>query len=391
MMRLLKAMSLVMLCALLIPFTDLSAAGQKAVVTFPVVLQVPSAPTPFRANGKMNLVYELHATSFRAGDLMLTRVEVYTDDGSTAPIASYGEAELSGMISRPGTGGQIANPRLIAAGMRAVVYLWLTLEATASVPARLRHRLYFKIPNSSSGEDRIVEGAHVFVHRDGPIVIGPPVQGAGWVARFNGSTSFHRRGLQIVNGQAIISQRFATDWGKYGDDWKYLRSGDGSKNSDFYVYGEPLIAVADATVVDVTDNIPENDPSSTSLAIPVAFETAAGNHVVLDLGGGRYALYAHMQPGKMRVKTGDHVKRGQLLGLVGNSGNAVGPHLHFQIATSPVPLDGEGLPFVIDSFELLGVESPQSFQKLDWKPDPNSKPEKRRMEMPIDSAVVRFP
>jgi murein DD-endopeptidase MepM/ murein hydrolase activator NlpD len=98
-----------------------------------------------------------------------------------------------------------------------------------------------------------------------------------------------------------------------------------------------------------------------------------------------------MQPGKMRVHVGDHVKRGQVLGLLGNSGNAVGPHLHFHIADSPRPLDGEGLPFVIDSFEVLGVESPKAFQEGTWKPDPSFKVERRRMEMPIDSAVVRFP
>jgi murein DD-endopeptidase MepM/ murein hydrolase activator NlpD len=98
-----------------------------------------------------------------------------------------------------------------------------------------------------------------------------------------------------------------------------------------------------------------------------------------------------MQPGKMRVKVGDHVKRGQVLGLLGNSGNAVGPHLHFHIADSPRALDGEGLPFVIDSFEVLGVESPQAFKDGVWKPDPNFKVEQRRMEMPIDSVVVRFP
>ncbi|HJQ31242.1 MAG TPA: M23 family metallopeptidase [Pyrinomonadaceae bacterium] len=155
--------------------------------------------------------------------------------------------------------------------------------------------------------------------------------------------------------------------------------------------GEPLIAVADARVVEVRDDIPENDLSKSTTAVPVSFDTVAGNHVVLDIGQGRYALYAHMQPGKMRVRAGDRVKRGQVLGLLGNSGNAVGPHLHFQIADSPVALGGEGQPFVFDSFEVLGVESPQALKEGVWRPDPNFKVERRRMEMPIDSVVVRFP
>jgi len=268
-----------------------AVTAQQPSTNFPVVIQVPVPPTPFKANGKVHLVYELHVTSFRAGELLLEKVEAYRDDGSSAPLASYKDAEINGLLSRPGTGGAAAaNPRLIGAGQRAVVYLWLTMDSPAAVPAALKHRLYFKIPNSTSNDDRVVEGPPVGVHRNDNLVIGPPVHGQGWVARFNSSTSFHRRGLMVVNGQAVISQRFATDWGKYGENWQYLRSGDGSKNSDFYCYGEQLIAVADATVVEVKNDIPENDPSSNSLAIPISFETAAGNHVVLDLGGQRFAL-----------------------------------------------------------------------------------------------------
>jgi hypothetical protein len=366
--------------------------GQTPSPTFPVVLEVPIAPTPFKAQGKTHLVYELHATSFRAGDLMLSRVEVYNDNGSAgAPLASYRDAELEGLLARPGASAEITNKRLIGAGMRAVIYLWLTFDASQAVPARLRHRLYFKIPNSSNGEERVLEGAHVGVRERGLLVIGPPVRGQGWVARFNSSTSFHRRGLLLVNGQAIISQRFATDWGKYGADWKGLRSGDGSKNSDYYCYGEQVLAVADGTIVDVRDDIPENDPSSSTLAVPITLENAAGNHVILDLGEGRYALYAHLQTKSIRVKVGERVRRGQVLGLLGNSGNAVGPHLHFHIADSPQVLAGEGLPYVIDSFEVLGVESAEAFQSGSWKPDPAFKVERRRMEMPIESMVVSFP
>jgi murein DD-endopeptidase len=366
--------------------------GQTPSQTFPVVLEVPIAPTPFKAQGKTHLVYELHATSFRAGDLMLSRVEVYHDNGSAgALLASYKDAELESLLARPGASAEITNKRLIGAGMRAVIYLWLTFDSSQAVPARLRHRLYFKIPNSSNNEERALEGARVAPSKDAPVVIGPPVRGTGWVARFNSSTSFHRRGLFLIDGQAIISQRFATDWGKYGADWKGLRSGDGSKNADYYCYGEQLIAVADGTIVDVRDDIPENDPGSSTLAVPITLETAAGNHVILDLGRGRYALYAHLQTKSIRVKVGERVRRGQVLGLLGNSGNAVGPHLHFHIADSPQVLAGEGLPYVIDSFEVLGVESAEAFQSGSWKPDPSFKVEHRRLEMPIESMVVSFP
>ena len=58
----------------------------------------------------------------------------------------------------------------------------------------------------------------------------------------------------------------------------------------------------------------------------------------------RYPVYAHLQPGSLRVKLGDKVRRGQTLGLVGNSGNSTEPHLHFHITDANSPLGSEGLP-----------------------------------------------
>ena len=65
-------------------------------------------------------------------------------------------------------------------------------------------------------------------------------------------------------------------------------------------------------------------------------------------------MYAHLQPGTLRVKTGDRVKRGQTLGLVGNSGSSTEPHLHFQVMNGTSLRNPEGVPYLIDSFEVLG-------------------------------------
>jgi murein DD-endopeptidase MepM/ murein hydrolase activator NlpD len=59
--------------------------------------------------------------------------------------------------------------------------------------------------------------------------------------------------------------------------------------------------------------------------------------VILDLGGGRYAFDAHLQPGTIRVKPGDRVRTGQILDLVGNSGNSTEPHLHFHLPDGNPP------------------------------------------------------
>jgi murein DD-endopeptidase MepM/ murein hydrolase activator NlpD len=74
--------------------------------------------------------------------------------------------------------------------------------------------------------------------------------------------------------------------------------------------------------------------------------------IVLDLGRGQYASYFHLQPGSLRVKTGDHVHSGEPLARVGVSGDSNLPHLHFEVTTSPNTLAGEGVPYVIEQYRV---------------------------------------
>lgn len=108
-------------------------------------------------------------------------------------------------------------------------------------------------------------------------------------------------------------------------------------------------------------------------AVPITGETIAGNWISIDLGRNRYAFYAHLQPGSIRVRVGDRVRRGQVIGLVGNSGNSVGPHLHFHIGDANSLNGGEGIPFVFSSFDMVGQTR------------------RRALEMPLNNNVVRFP
>jgi len=124
-------------------------------------------------------------------------------------------------------------------------------------------------------------------------------------------------------------------------------TGNAQDNRSYLAYGSDVLAVADATVAAVKDGIPENVPGPTSRAVPITLDTIGGNHVVLDLGGGGFAFYAHLQPGNLRVKVGERVKAGHVLGLIGNSGNSTEPHLHFHVSNGVSPLGSEGLPYAI--------------------------------------------
>jgi murein DD-endopeptidase MepM/ murein hydrolase activator NlpD len=150
----------------------------------------------------------------------------------------------------------------------------------------------------------------------------------------------------------------------------------------------------DATVAHVQDGLPEGTPGSFPGTVTVI--NADGNSVILDLGGGRYALYAHLQPGSIRLHQGDHISRGQVRGLVGNTGNSDAPHLHFHMMDGPSPLASNGLPYVIDAFEITGraVSSSDLNDKTADTPlavVPADGQVKRTNELPANLAVVRFP
>ena len=164
------------------------------------------------------------------------------------------------------------------------------------------------------------------------IVIGPPLRGSDWLAA-NGPSNIsgHRRALVPIEGQVYIAQRFAIDWLQKREDGRTF-TGDAKDNKNYRCYGAEALAVADAVVVGVKDGIPENIPGPTSRAVPITLETVGGNFVILDLGQGRYAYLRHLQPGSLKVKLNDKVRRGQVLGLVGNSGNSTEPHLHFHVS-----------------------------------------------------------
>ena len=299
----------------------------------PLQVSVPIAPTPFLGNdGQRYLVYEVHATNFGSRDLLLGKLDVLQN---ATTLASYEGTELNSIVLQPGT-ASTPDRRTLAAGKTAVVFLWIPVKVA---PTSVRHRI-------TVGEVPL-EGAVIAPATTPAIVIGPPLDGGDWLAANGpGRNSQHRRGFVPVEGRGRIAQRFAIDWVRRNPDGRTF-SGDAKDNKSYRAYGAEVLAVADAVVSATKDGIPENIPGPASRAVPITLETVGGNYVVLDLGGGRYAFYAHLQPGSLRVRTGDRAKRGQVIGLLGNSGNSTEPHLHFHVSDGVSPLGSEGLPYAI--------------------------------------------
>jgi hypothetical protein len=355
-----------------------------------VKIVTPVMPIPVKGNGQTHLVYEMQITNLREKNLKLNRIEVYAQGNDATPLASLQDEELVSCLAGAGaTPGQ--KDKQVINGY-ALAFMWLTIDAAATVPTSLNHRLFF-IETDASGKSKesVMYGAQVTVRQDTPLVLSSPLHGLNWWAGSGPSNdSFHRRTLLPIDGRAYNPQRFATDWVKLGNNGKPWQ-GDSSKNENFYGYGAEALAVANGIVSDLKDGLPENTPHSSKRAVPVTLETAAGNYIILDLGNGRFALYAHLQPKSLRVKVGDSVRRGQVLGLVGNSGNASGPHLHFHIVDRNSPLAAEGEPFVFESFEVLGEATMEEITESGWRPQASKPPTKRQNEIPLGNTVVRFP
>jgi murein DD-endopeptidase len=301
-------------------------------------------------------------------------------------LLTLADSTLARSFGRPGIVPTGPSDRTrLAGGLRGVTWLWVPVDAQ-SPPTSVRHRITVaEVSGADSGRTHVFEGGSATVARD-VAVIGPPLRGGDWLtANGPSNESGHRRALIPIAGTPVIAQRFAIDYVRVDAAGKTV-SGDRARNENFYAQNEEAIAVADGIVVGTKDSIPENIPGVTSRAVPITLETVGGNYVILDISGGRYAFYAHLQPGSLRVRTGDRVRRGDVIGLVGNSGNSTEPHLHFHLADGITPLGAEGIPYVHDAFELLG-----RCRSLLGGCTRLAKPERRSREMPAGNMIIRFP
>jgi hypothetical protein len=137
-------------------------------------------------------------------------------------------------------------------------------------------------------------------------------------------------------------QRFAYDIVRVVDGRSHV--GDGALLEQYHCWDQPILAPAAGRVVGAVGELPDQAIGTTNANQP------AGNHVMLDLGNGEYALLAHFRQGSLKVGEGDSVVSGQELARCGNSGNTSEPHLHVHLQDSPVFGEGDGLPAVFNDY-----------------------------------------
>ena len=321
-----------------------------------------TSPHPARSiagsDGSTHLEYNLVITNGFTTDATLTELIVQDESGRELH-------KLQGDALRAATYKLLSANTTVTVPASAVVEVVVdvTLPAqSGAVPSAVGNQISYSLPDDAPFRTIIgattVNGPRVQVDTSTPTVIKPPLRGPGWLA-FNGcclSSAPHRNVLLPADdGTFRAFEMFAIDWVKVSDGAVFR--GDGSQLSDHYAYGSEIHAATAGEVVDVRTDLPEapvNESISGNATVKEPRDYP-GNHVTVRLAPDRYAMYAHLQTGSARVKVGDQVKEGDVLGLLGSSGNASAPHLHFSIQDGPDALTSLSLPFVIDGYQLTGT------------------------------------
>ena len=321
--------------------------GRAETLLTPVTESVPFPPRWYRGDdGRTHMQYELMLTNTVPLSVDVTSVEVR---GGGRRIDTLSGERLEAAMTF--LGSESGPPVELPAATVGVVWVDLDFASRRAIPMRVKHRLTIDVgPGLPVGPTITETGGRATVSPHLPSVIAPPLRGGRWAA-VGGPAGPHRRALQAVNGHLRLGQRFAVDFAALLDAEGRTRVGDPDQNASYFNYGQPVLAVGDGRVVEAGDRLPDQIPNAN---VPVALADAGGNEVILKLDPGVFAGYGHLKRGSVRVKRGQRVRTGQVLGKLGNSGNSTGPHLHFQLMNRRSFLDADGLPFVFRNFRLAG-------------------------------------
>ena len=386
-------MLLIRACAVSCLLTLISVASHSQVAPeqmTPLLLAVNEAPVPFTgSDGRTHLVYELAVTNFSSGDVTVQKIEVLGEDAVLQTL------DASQIAQRLQPAGMRESAGTLAKGAHGLLFLHLVLASHAAVPHELSHRVIIQAAAAPPGQQQITEtGGSITIDRQPVVQIGPPLRGAGYISADSCcDATRHTRAAMPINGRVWVAQRYAVDWEQLNDKGS-IYSGPQDKLESYAIFGRPALAVADAVVASAIDGRPEQTPGK--YPTNIALDAADGNFVVLDLGLHRYALYAHLKTGSVRVHRGDHVKLGQVIGLVGDTGNSVVPHLHFQVTSGLSTMASNGLPYEIRNFQITGkVPGTEAFDKAETDGStlpvtPVTPPQRIENALPLDQYIVSF-
>lgn len=150
------------------------------------------------------------------------------------------------------------------------------------------------------------------------------------------------RGINDNFHPGFPTTTFAYDFQRLVDGKAF--SGKGERNEDYFSFGTPVLAPAAGTIIKVVNDVSDHTPGERD------HEDSKGNFIVIDHGNDELSFLSKLKMGSITLKPGDAVETGQSIGLVGNSGHAKKPHLHYHLQNRR----GQGLPAVFDGYAVRG-------------------------------------
>jgi murein DD-endopeptidase MepM/ murein hydrolase activator NlpD len=373
--------SLFLLCVSLAAQQDLRPG-----VPVPLEVSVISEPRALRQEGRTVLVYELAVANPVRSGFVLESLEITDTDGELVGqvMGAAWKDVAQGMPVRGDESQRAQGDGLeLAGGARFLLYLWLEVDPKRVAPTELRHVFHVR---AELGEEDVywsMNGPRVPVH-GAVMLLDAPVRGGRWYVTNGFANDADHRRFFVAHSEILIPQRFGADF-LLLDEGGGNALGAGAALEDFHGFDQPLHAVADGKVVSVMEHLPDNAAGASPGVLD--WSEVAGNHVILQLAPNTYALYAHIREGTLLVEVGAQVERGQVLGVIGNSGNSSAPHLHFHLMDRPHPNSSNGVPFHFREFEVLTLD--YGF-RADQRPLP-SVGTSRRASIPRKHSVIRFP
>jgi hypothetical protein len=203
---------------------------------------------------------------------------------------------------------------------------------------------------------------------DDPYIVGFPLRGE-WMVPNTPGKKIPSHGTDQF-GESYAFDFLQVDWNRAGRPFyntslfQYLFFG--LQLNKCYGWGQEVYAPCDGIVIKAEDGYKEREIVNLFSDLFVALknarmfnpekddiQTVAGNYIILKCSDHVYAGFAHLQTGSITVSAGQIVKKGDILGKVGHSGNSTAPHLHFQLMDSSDLLSAKGVPCAFEQYELF--------------------------------------
>src|SRR5215203_172236 len=226
-------------------------------------------------------------------------------------------------------------PLVIALGVGALV-----MAALALVPRR-RVQVATNVLVAMGTIFLAIHLVRIYTPPADPVAIDPPLAGE-WAMLAGG------RSTLLSHHYSTPFVRDALDFMQLDEDGRGYDEGDPKRAESWYGFGEPVLAPAEGTVVSVSDVHPDEPIGDLGQTPPY------GNHIVLEISSGRYAVLGHLKQGSARVSEGERVRLGQRIAAVGDTGRSLWPHLHIHVQEGPnLDQQARTLPVVIGDVLLM--------------------------------------